>query len=421
MEADEIEIWKTKRLLKMLKEATGAGTSVVTLLLRPNESISKVSQKLTEELGTASNIKSRVNRQSVEAAIKSAQQRLKVYHHVAPANGLGIFAGEVSVAGGKSRRVVMDLVPFKPLQTSLYMCDSRFHTEALESLLTNDKSFAFIIINGEEFLLATLSGNTRTSVDSETVNLPSKTRRGGQSSARYGRLRDEAKNLWVKTVCERLKRNLVDSGLIAKVEGVILAGSADIKADLQRHADLDPAIRGKIIAVVDVAYGGKQGLHDAITFTQDRLGNVKYVREREVLNRFFETIATDGAVSYGLKQTMAALEAGVVQTLLVWDGLETERQEVETEGETRTVVYHDSSRDTGEDAGASRVLACEPLVDWLVEHREEFGAQINFVSDSTGEGAQFVRGFGGVGAFLRYKLSVDDVEGEDEDVDVYED
>ena len=74
MDDNEIERWKTKRLLKMLKEATGAGTSVVTLFLRPSESISKVNQKLTEELGAATNIKSRTNRQSVESAIKSTQQ-----------------------------------------------------------------------------------------------------------------------------------------------------------------------------------------------------------------------------------------------------------------------------------------------------------------------------------------------------------
>lgn len=38
---------------------------------------------LGDEFGTASNIKSRVNRQSVLGAITSAQQRLKLYNRVA--------------------------------------------------------------------------------------------------------------------------------------------------------------------------------------------------------------------------------------------------------------------------------------------------------------------------------------------------
>lgn len=37
---------------------------------------------LGDEFGTASNIKSRVNRQSVLGAITSAQQRLKLYNRV---------------------------------------------------------------------------------------------------------------------------------------------------------------------------------------------------------------------------------------------------------------------------------------------------------------------------------------------------
>ena len=40
---------------------------------------------LGDEFGTASNIKSRVNRQSVLGAITSAQQRLKLYNKVAQA------------------------------------------------------------------------------------------------------------------------------------------------------------------------------------------------------------------------------------------------------------------------------------------------------------------------------------------------
>ena len=49
--------------------------------------VSRVQKMLGDELGTASNIKSRVNRQSVLGAITSAQQRLKLYnkacHHPA--------------------------------------------------------------------------------------------------------------------------------------------------------------------------------------------------------------------------------------------------------------------------------------------------------------------------------------------------
>ncbi|CAG8812973.1 15751_t:CDS:2, partial [Dentiscutata erythropus] len=45
----------------------------------PKDQISRIAKMLADEYGTASNIKSRVNRLSVLAAITSTQQRLKLY------------------------------------------------------------------------------------------------------------------------------------------------------------------------------------------------------------------------------------------------------------------------------------------------------------------------------------------------------
>ena len=42
--------------------------------------MARVQKMLGDEFGTASNIKNRVNRQSVLGAITSAQQRLKLYN-----------------------------------------------------------------------------------------------------------------------------------------------------------------------------------------------------------------------------------------------------------------------------------------------------------------------------------------------------
>jgi peptide chain release factor subunit 1 len=46
---------------------------MISLIIRPKDQMSRIVQKLQEEYGTASNIKSRVNRLSVLNAITSAQ------------------------------------------------------------------------------------------------------------------------------------------------------------------------------------------------------------------------------------------------------------------------------------------------------------------------------------------------------------
>src|SRR6478609_3533279 len=200
MQADEVNIWKTKQILKFLKAASGNGTSMVSLVLPPGESIAKMNQKLEQEYGTATNIKSRVNRLSVQSAIVSAQQRLKLYSRCPP-NGLCIYAGEVCGDDKKARKVVIDFEPFKPINHKMYLCDNKFHVEAIEDMLLDERTYAFIIVDGNGYTLATLAGNTREVVDEFDVDLPSKTRRGGQSSNRFARLRDEAKHEYVKKVC----------------------------------------------------------------------------------------------------------------------------------------------------------------------------------------------------------------------------
>jgi len=152
--------WKVKKLIKSLEAARGNGTSMISLILPPKDQISRVSKMLGDEYGTASNIKSRVNRLSVLGAITSTQNRLKLYPKVPP-NGLVIYCGTIITDEGKEKKVNIDFEPFKPINTSLYLCDNKFHTEALNELLESDDKFGFIVMDGNGTLFGTLCGNTR--------------------------------------------------------------------------------------------------------------------------------------------------------------------------------------------------------------------------------------------------------------------
>ena len=60
-------------------------------------------KRLTGPCLAASNIKSRVNRLSVLAAITSTQQRLKLYNRV-PTNGLIVYCGTILTDEGKEKK-----------------------------------------------------------------------------------------------------------------------------------------------------------------------------------------------------------------------------------------------------------------------------------------------------------------------------
>lgn len=135
-----------KSSIEQLQDVAGGGTSMISLIISPKDTISSANRLLIDEHGAASNIKSRVNRQSVQWAITSAQQKLKLFAAV-PKNGLAIYCGEIH--DGKPIPIAFE--PPTPLNTFKYLCDNHFFTEPLEKMLIHSKTYGFIIADGNGF------------------------------------------------------------------------------------------------------------------------------------------------------------------------------------------------------------------------------------------------------------------------------
>ncbi|KAL2055155.1 hypothetical protein ABVK25_004493 [Lepraria finkii] len=418
-----IEIWKVKKLIKRLEQARGNGTSMISLIIPPKDQVSRAARMLAEEFGTASNIKSRVNRLSVLSAITSTQQRLKLYNKVPP-NGLVVYCGEIITSEGKERKINIDFEPFKPINTSLYLCDNKFHTEALSELLESDQSFGFIIMDGNGALFGTLSGNTRDVIHKFSVDLPKKHGRGGQSALRFARLREENRHTYVRKVAELAVQNFISQDKV-NVAGLVLAGSADFKNDLNQSDMFDNRLQSKVIKVVDVSYGGENGFNQAIDLAAETLSNVKFIQEKRLINKYFDEINLDsGKVCYGIDDTLKALEASACETLIVYENLEITRWVLKSSSGSEIIIHTQKGQEANREMFMDKETGQEmDLVDqgsfleWLAESYKDFGASLEFVSDRSSEGNQFVKGFGGIGAMLRYKVNFEqlaDVSDEDE-------
>merc|ERR1719333_1299053 len=232
---------------------------------------------LTEEYGTASCIKSRVNRLSVLSAITSTQQRLKLYNRT-PANGLILFCGEVLTEDGKEKKLTVDFEPFKPINTSMYMCDNKFHTEALAELLESDEMFGFLIMDGNGCLYGTVQGSSKEILHKFSVDLPKKHGRGGQSALRFARLRLEKRHNYIRKVGELATQMFIPNGERPNIKGLIVAGSAEFKQALTTDTDLFDLRLANIVIppLLDVAYGGEPGFNQAIELSSETLKNVKF-------------------------------------------------------------------------------------------------------------------------------------------------
>lgn len=424
-----VEIWKIKKLIKSLEAARGNGTSMISLIIPPKDQISRISKMLADEFGTASNIKSRVNRLSVLGAITSVQHRLKLYTKVPP-NGLVIYCGTIVTEEGKEKKVNIDFEPFKPINTSLYLCDNKFHTEALSALLADDNKFGFIVMDGNGALFGTLQGNTRDVLHKFTVDLPKKHGRGGQSALRFARLRMEKRHNYVRKVAETATQLFVTNDK-PNVAGLILAGSADFKTELSQSDMFDPRLQSKVLKLVDVSYGGENGFNQAIELSAEVLSNVKFIQEKKLIGRYFDEISQDtGKFCFGVDDTLKGLEMGAVEILICWENLDTMRYVLKKSTSEEQVVLHltpeqekDKSHFVDKETGTEleMVESC-PLLEWLANNYKNFGATLEIITDRSQEGSQYVKGFGGIGGILRYRvdfqgLEANDLDDEDFDLD----
>lgn len=404
----ELELLFLKKKIKFLEDAEGDGTSMISLIIPPNDPVSKSMALLNNEYGTATNIKSRVNRQSVQDAITCTQNVLKQYNRI-PDTGLCLYCGYAMLPDSKTSRMVKyDIVPKKALGTSLYLCSSKFNVEPLKSLLSDDKRFGFVIIDGNSCYIATLSGNDKTCLFELCVDLPKKHNKGGQSSARFGRIRMEKRDNYITKATELVKKYFVPEEM-PTVSGLILGGSAEFKFQLEK--ELDPRL--KVLKIVDTSYGSKNGFNQAVEMSKECLGSLKLIREQEVIQEFFDHVSKNtGFICYGLSNTTKALDEGLVKKLIIWDESKIYRTATVTAVTSVTsVTYTESKVDISS-------TECMEYLEYLTLNKSaRNGATIEIVTNKTDIGAQFVQGFGGIGAILNYQIDFENIIDKDDDYD----
>lgn len=429
-EETALEQWKVRRLIKTLDSARGAGTSAITLIMNSKQDINLTNRMLTEEYGTASCIKSRVNRLSVLSAITSTQQRLKRYNRTPP-NGLILYCGEMLTEDGKEKKVTIDFEPFKPINTSMYLCDNKFHTEHLAQLLESDERIGFLIMDGNGSLYGILQGNHREVLHKFSVDLPKKHGRGGQSALRFARLRLEKRHNYLRKVAEIMTQMFVTVDK-PNITGLIIAGSAEFKQDLTRNDLFDPRLAAILIPpLLDVSYGGEPGFNQAIELAAETLKNVKFVKEKKLMAKFFDEVSQDtGKFCFGMADTVQGLDMGAVETLIVWEELEVYRVVIRNSHTDRETTHYLTPKELkneklyrdAESGVELDVTEKELFVDWIVENYKRFGTKLEFITDRSQEGNQFCKGFGGIGGMLRYRVEFEmfdepDVDGSDTDDD----
>jgi peptide chain release factor subunit 1 len=399
-----------KRKLEELGEHRGQGTTLVTLYVPPTRQLSDVAAMVRNEVGQASNIKSKQTQDAVVSALTSIAARLKNYRET-PKNGLGIFAGWVNVGGNKTDFVAEFIEPPLPVTTYQYRCESTFNVEPLKAMGQAEDAYGLIVIDRKECSMGFLRGKSIQPVYNRQSQVPSKHGRGGQSQQRFERLIEIAAHEWFVYCAEKATEIFLHSD----IQALLLGGPGPTKEFFAREEFLHHELRKKLHPqFFDTGYtDDDQGLKELVEAASGAIEGLGMMEDRRLMQRFLrETAKSDGGLAtYGEAMVRQALEAGAVEHLMVAENLRkvrltmTNRQDGEVIRKSVPKMQADEAvLEVTRKWGANQTeVQKQDLIEDLSDLAEASGTKVHIVSPNSEEGGILTNAFGGIVAILRYK------------------
>lgn len=190
---------------------------------------------------------------------------------------------------------------------------------------------------------------------------------------------------------------------------------------MNHSAVFDPRLAAKILNVVRVSH--ERGFKEAIDLSSEVLANVKFIQEKRLIGKYLKEIEQDtGKYVVGLDDTLNGLDSGAAETLIVWENLDINRYVLRnsTTGETVIKFLNKEQESNTESFKVSNIkLDVEEkmsLLEWLADEYMRFGCALEFVTNQSEEGSKFCKGYGGIGAILRYQLDMSALDSDDGEV-----
>ncbi len=261
-----------------------------------------------------------------------------------PENGVAIYASPTDS---------YLIEPPEPIQANVYRCGSEFVLEPLEAMLASKEVFALIVIDRNEAALGWLRGSAVIDVAYFESRVPPKHDAGGQSQHRWERQTEHLAHEWFVKVAEAANQAFVGK----KLTGVVVGGPGATKDAFVKEELCHYTLREKMIPAQNVGYTNEDGLRELAQKVEEYLPSLVSAKERVLLAKFFEAVRR-GKAAYGTTQIATAIAEGRVESLLL--------------------LYE-------------------------VPVPAGYSGEVQRVGEGSDEAAQFKRGFGGVGAFLRWK------------------
>lgn len=355
--------FELEELLEEIENIRGRHTELITVLIPSESNIYTVANQIDSEKSTADNIKSKSTRKNVLDALERVSRELKLYKQT-PKNGMAIFCGNVSTNEGQVDIKLWAIEPPQALRTRLYRCDQTFIVEPLKEMLEIGELYGLAVMDRREATIGLLEGKQIKVLRKLTSGVPGKIRAGGQSAQRFERITEGLAKEFFRRIADNMKELFFD---MPRLKGILLGGPIPTKEEFLEQGNLVTKLKALVIGLKDIGNTDESGLKDLVEASRDLLAQQEIIKEKKILEKFFERLGKGDKVAYKKEDIEKAVKYKAVEMLLIsknYDKTEARR---------------------------------------IVKEATESSTEIKIISTETAEGEQF-KNLGGLGALLRYEV-----------------
>ncbi|MDD1676779.1 MAG: peptide chain release factor aRF-1 [Methanomicrobiales archaeon] len=401
--------------LEKLEPVTGNGADLITLYIPPDKPVYEVTGFLKEEYAKTDSIRYRETRKHVQNALSSVLSHLKNYERLPP-RGIAIFCGKDRLTDEGTDLPCTVIEPVEPLAIYLYRCSSLYDLEPLKQMLAARNVYGLLVLDVREAYWGFLRGNHVEPAGSATSSVPGKQRKGGQSAARFQRLRDIAVDEFFTRVGEHAGSTFhAERDFFKRFKGVLVGGRGPAREHFLAGNYLHHEIRQKVIGAFEVTHTGNEGLHELVRNARDVIQGMDIAQQQVMMDRFYADLGSgSGLAAYGEESIRKNLALGAVGTLLLSATLRKNRFQITCQDcghtEERTFQLDPETSVPEILAHTCRVCSAPILEDETVDLIEELTrladrihAKTVIISADFDAGALFFQSYGGIGALLRYR------------------
>ncbi len=223
------------------------------------------------------------------------------------------------------------------------------------------------------------------------------------SARRYQRLIEESIEKYYIRVGESM-----DEHFLGRTKAILVGGPGPTKDNFLKASPFNYQL--KILGPVDTGYTDEYGIREVLAKSESLLADQEAIKEKKLVDSFMKEVVSEGLATYGAKQVRDAINSKQAQKVLLSEGLLYRKASYvcsscgfADEIFTKEKPAEALDCPTCSRQGTYRLKEDILLLDYLDELAKGNNIPVEIVSTNTTEGAQFLAGFGGIGAFLRYK------------------